>query len=155
VAFQFDFISSTDKPALLGLTTPEYVFAAQTALGELGFKVHLSDNHEDFRVRFFEVPYQVVILEELFAASLPADNVTLLNVQNMPMLQRRHATFFLLGLEFQTLNPFQAFQQSVHAVIHPAELSSLQQIIPKVVAENDLFLNIFRDTQLRIAQGRA
>jgi hypothetical protein len=151
----FDFISSTDKPALLGLSTPEYVFAAQTALGELGYKVHLANDHEDFRVRFYEVQYQVIVVEELFAASVPADNASLALVQNMAMVQRRHAAVFLFGDCFQTLNPFQAFQQSVHAVIHPAELSNLSQVIPKIVAENDLFLNIFRDTQMRIAQGRS
>jgi hypothetical protein len=154
VALEFDFISASDKPALLALSTPEYLAESQVTLTDLGYKVHLAENHEDFRVRFAEVHYQVVILEELFAASVPAENVTMANIQSMPMAVRRHATFLLIGLEFQTLNPFQAFQQSVQAVVHPAELTSLRQIIQKVVAENDLFLSIFRDAQFRLAQGK-
>ena len=36
---KFDFISATDKPALLAFSTPEWLEAAKTALNELGFKV--------------------------------------------------------------------------------------------------------------------
>src|SRR5712672_2128496 len=37
---KFDFVSSTDKPALLAFSTPEWLEAAMAALNELGFKVH-------------------------------------------------------------------------------------------------------------------
>jgi len=36
----FDFISTTDKPALLAFSTPEWLDTARTALAELGYKVH-------------------------------------------------------------------------------------------------------------------
>jgi hypothetical protein len=67
---------------------------------------------------------------------------------------RRHAVIILLGHEFQSLNLLQAFQQSVHAVVNPHELPSLGQIVQQVVAENNLLLGVFRDTQLHIAQGK-
>jgi len=37
---KFDFISATDKPALLAFSTPEWLETAKTALTELGYKVH-------------------------------------------------------------------------------------------------------------------
>jgi hypothetical protein len=75
------------------------------------------------------------------------------------MPQRRHAVFILLGSSYGTLSALQAFQQSVHAVVNREELgllgpNILGPIIQRVVAGNDLFLNVFRDTQLRIAQGK-
>ena len=144
---KFDFISASDKPALLAFSTPEWLEAARTALTELGYKVHTAATHSDFLIRFSQVHYQVVILEELFAANAPSENLTLQALQNMPGSQRRHATTILFGDSFQTFTPLQAFQQSVHAVINTSELFLLKQLIEKAVADNTLFLNGFREAQ--------
>lgn len=150
MAERFDFISATDKPALLAFSSPEWLEAARTALVELGYKVHTAATHGDFLVRFSQVHYQVVIVEELFAANNPAENLTLKALQAMPMNQRRHATVILFGDSFQTFTPLQAFQQSVHAVINTSELFLLKQLIEKAIADNNLFLNSFRETQTRV-----
>ena len=143
---KFDFISATDKPALLAFSTPEWLEAAKTALTELGYKVHTAATHSDFLIRFSQVHYQVVILEE---ANNPGENLTLQALQTMPMNQRRHATIILFGNDFQTFTPLQAFQQSVHAVINSSELFLLKQLIEKAVADNTLFLHSFREAQNR------
>src|SRR5512135_1403212 len=127
----FDFISTTDKPALLAFSTPEWLETARTALTELGYKVHTAATHGDFLIRFSQVNYQVVIIEECFAANNIGENLTLQSVQAMPMGQRRHATVILLGDSFQTFTPMQAFQQSVHAVINSSELFLIKQLIEK------------------------
>jgi hypothetical protein len=149
MAAQFDFISATDKPALLAFSTPEWLDAARSALNELGYKVHTAATHGDFLVRFSQVRYQLVIVEELFAANSITENTTLSSLQNMPMNERRHATILLFGHSFQTFTPMQAFQQSVHAVINPSELFLLKQLIEKAVADNELFLHSFREGQTR------
>ena len=66
---QFDFIGATDKPALLAFSTPEWLEGVKTALQELGYKIHTAATHSDFLVRFSQVRYQVVIVEERFAAN--------------------------------------------------------------------------------------
>ena len=147
---KFDFISATDKPALLAFSTPEWLESAKTALTELGYKVHTAATHGDFLIRFSQIRYQVVILEELFAASTIDENQTLQALQLMPMGQRRHSTVILFGDSFQTFTPLQAFQQSVHAVINSSELFLLKQLIEKAVADNNLFLNGFREAQTRM-----
>lgn len=153
MADRFDFISATDKPALLAFSSPEWLEAARTALVELGYKVHTAATHGDFLVRFSQVHYQVVIVEELFAANNPAENLTLKALQSMPMSQRRHATVILFGDSYQTFTPLQAFQQSVHAVINSSELFLLKQLIEKAIADNNFFLNSFRETQTRVHSG--
>src|ERR1700674_3712757 len=115
---KFDFVSATDKPALLAFSTPEWLEAARSALNELGYKVHTAATHGDFLIRFSQVRYQVVILEERFAANDISENLTLQGLQQMPMNQRRHATVILFGESFQTFTPMQAFQYSVHAVVN-------------------------------------
>jgi hypothetical protein len=145
----FDFIGTNDKPALLAFSTPEWLETAKAALIELGYKVHTAATHGDFLVRFSQVSYQVIIVEECFAANDISENLTLQALQAMPMSQRRHSTTILLGDSFQTFTPLQAFQQSVHAVINSSELFLLKQLIEKAAADNNLFLRAYREAQAR------
>jgi hypothetical protein len=152
---KFEFVSTTDKPALLAFSTPEWMEAARTALAELGYKVHTAATHGDFLIRFSQVRYHLVIIEERFAANDINENLTLQAIQQMPMAQRRHATIVLLGDSFQTFTPMQAFQQSVHAVINSSEMFLIKQLIEKAVADNTLFLHSYREAQSRLyAEGK-
>ncbi|MGC3956829.1 MAG: hypothetical protein QM813_02345 [Verrucomicrobiota bacterium] len=147
---QFDFISATDKPALLAFSTPEWLEEVKNALQQLGYKVHTAATHSDFLVRFSQVHYKVVIIEERFAANTLEENLTLQAIQRMPLNQRRHATVILIGESFQTFTPMQAFQQSVHAVINSSELFLVHQLIEKSVGDNDMFLHSYTDVQSRL-----
>ncbi|HEU6448621.1 MAG TPA: hypothetical protein VFV23_09325 [Verrucomicrobiae bacterium] len=149
----FDFISTGDKPALIAFSTPEWLETTKTTLLELGYKVHTAATHSDFLVRFNQVQYQVVVIEELFAANTLEENLTLKALQQMPMNQRRHATIVLLGNSFQTFTPLEAFQHSVHAVINSSEMFLLKQLVEKAVADNALFLKPFREVQSRLYTG--
>src|SRR5438477_11104324 len=101
---KFDFVSTTDKPALLAFSTPEWLEAARSALAELGYKVHTAATHGDFLTRFSQIRYQVVIVEELFAANVLSEDLTLQALQKMPMTQRRDAAVILFGDSFQTVS---------------------------------------------------
>lgn len=146
----FDFLAPTDKPALIGLSTPELQETAKTALDQLGYKVHTAVNHGEFLHKFAQVAYQVVVLEDLFAAAKPEENESLMAIQKMQMGLRRQAVFVLFGSNLATFNPLQAFQQCVHAVVNPSEMFLLIQLIQKAVADNDLFLHTFRECQSRL-----
>ena len=102
MSVEFDFLTPTDKPALVGLTTPELQDTAKTALDQLGYKVHTAINHGEFLHKFAQVPYQVVVLEELFSSATPEENESLLTIQRMPMSMRRHAVFILFGFSMAT-----------------------------------------------------
>ncbi len=147
---QFEFISATDKPALLAFSTPEWLEEVKKALQQLGYKVHTAATHSDFLVRFSQVHYKVVVIEERFAANTIEENLTLQAIQKMPLNQRRHTTFVLIGEAFQTFTPMQAFQHSVHAVINSSELFLVHQLIEKSVADNGMFLHSYNDVQARL-----
>ena len=149
----FDFVGSGDKPAIIAFSTPEWLAEAKVALEELGYKVHTAATHSDFLTRFSQVRYQVVIVEELFGAHTPDENLTLKSLQAMPVGQRRHATVILIGNDFQTFSPMEAFKNSVHAVINSYELFLLKQLLEKAVADNNSFLQSYREVQNRIATG--
>ena len=151
---EFDFTSPTDKPALVGLDSFTGQNAIRDTLKELGYKVHEAVNHEDFIQRFSQLQYQVVVIEELFNATKPEENLSLVTMQRLQMSLRRHSVFFLVGDAFSTLNTLQAFQHSVHAVVNRLDLPNFGTIVQQVVAETNLFLATYRDTQTRIAQGK-
>lgn len=155
MAGNFDFLTTTDKPALLGLSTPEWQELARAALTELGYKVHSAATDGDFITNFTQVPYQVVIIEECFAADTAPENRSLAFLQTAQMQLRRHATIILVGESYTSFNPLEAFQMGVHLVVNRSEMLLLIQFIQKAVADNDLFLHGFRETQRRVAQGLA
>jgi hypothetical protein len=150
---EYEYISPSDKPALLALSSVETLANVQTICLELGYKVHVASNHEDFFKRFNALNYQLVVVEELFAAATVESNEVLRAIQQMPMNKRRPCVFILLGEKLQTMNPLVAWQKSVHAVVGPGDLSSIGQIISKIVADNDMFLNTFREVQDAMARG--
>jgi hypothetical protein len=147
---EFDFISPVDRPALLAISTPDWLGQTRAALVDMGYKVHNVDSHAHFKSRFNQVNYHVVIIEETFANSTAVENETLRFIQQMPMAQRRHGVFLLMGEGFETLNTMQAFAQSVHCVVNYSEMSLIGQLVQKSVADNDTFLAPFRDAQHRL-----
>ena len=153
MAGNFDFLTTTDKPALLALSTPEWQELARAALTELGYKVHIAATHGDFISGFTQVGYQVVIIEECFASDTAPENRSLGFLQCNQMNTRRHSTIILVGDSYTSFNPMQAFQMGVNLVVNRSEMMLLIQFIQKAVADNDLFLHGYRETQRRIAQG--
>ena len=154
MAAEFDFTTTKDKPALLAITNPDWLEASKNALNEMGYKVHVANNHDEFLTNFDQIKFQLVIIEEFFAANVPEENVSLLALQNMPMAQRRHAAVVLVGDSYVTFNPMQALQLSVQAVLNRSEMFLLIQLLQKIVADNDFFYNGYQAAQSRIYETR-
>lgn len=147
-----DFITTADKPALLGLSTPDWMDAAMVALNEHGYKVHTAGTHADFMTRFLQNKYEIVITEEKFACDTIEENESLTSLQNMQMENRRHCSIILLGDEVQTFNVLEAFQRSVHAVVNRSETFLLGQLVQKVVEDREFFWKTYDEAQTILAQ---
>jgi hypothetical protein len=154
MAIDIEFISPSDKPALVAATDPEVLDAARTALVELGYKVQAAANTEDFSAKFAQIQYQVLVIDGLFDCPDRTQNATLQKFQWMPMPQRRHCTAFLIATDLESLNAKLAYNQSVHAIVNRNDVPSLKKIIQQVVLDNEMFLNVYRETQTRLAQGK-
>ena len=143
----FEFISPNEQAALLAIGNPQYHAKARTDLSEAGFKVMAAATHEDFIDKFYRTHYRVVVLDVSFGAPPAAENRSLIAVQKMLMPQRRHAVFLLIGQEFRTMDAMQAFQRSVQVVVNPVDMPRIRSIVERAVTDNDLFLQVFRETQ--------
>lgn len=152
--FDTEFLTNTASPALLAINSSEWLAHARAMLTQCGYKVRAAANHEDFMARLTRTRYEVVVIEEDFACENLAQNVSLFQLQQMAMMDRRRTAIILLGPSFQTLNPRQAFQQSVHIVLNPAELESLAPIVQQAVTNNNLFNEVFLATEQRLIHNQ-
>ena len=154
MSLDLEILAPTDRPVLLGISSPDVLDYARGVLDQMGYKVHTAVNDEEFLDRFARVQYEIILLEDTFGGVLAEQNQSLLTLQLMPMAQRRHATVLLLSDTIPSLHAMHAFHQSVHATINRADLDKLMLIVQQVVNDNTLFLNTYRDVQGRIAQGK-
>jgi hypothetical protein len=148
----FDIIGPHDHPAILAVSTPDLALFVKKTLTDMDYKVHIVDRPLLFELRYSQVNYEIVFVEETFAGSDPAENAALKLIQYLPMSQRRHSVVFLIGSGYETLNTMQAFALSAHCVVNLVDLPMLTELIQKTVAENDLFLGVFREAQRRVYQ---
>src|SRR3954447_21959436 len=93
----FDILTTTDKPALVGLSNPELLEASKAALEQLGYKVHIAINHGEFLHKFAQTQYHVVVLEDTFAGGRKKKNKRPAALQRMPRALRRHMVAILFG----------------------------------------------------------
>lgn len=150
MGIDLEFFRPGEKPALTGMGTPELLGPTLQALQDLGYALHAAATQEDFMERFARFQYQVAIYEDTLPAVNPSPQTTLQAIQRMPMAQRRHATIILIGAQYQSMNAMQAFQQSVHCVVNPADIQQIKPILQQIISDNDAFMATFRDVHARL-----
>jgi hypothetical protein len=141
---KMDFFELGDKTSLIcgdSSTTD----MAKATLRELGFKYHTAETPELAIERMRYTNYDCIIIHENFAGSSLRSNAVLNFLATLPMAQRRAWFVCLVGPSFKTLDAMQAFAQSVHLVLNPADLPNLTAILKKGLAENDLLYRSYRD----------
>jgi hypothetical protein len=142
---KMDFFELGDKTSLIcgDSSTTE---AAKATLRELGYKFHIAETPELAVERMRYTNYDCIILQENFAGSSLRSNAVLNYLMPLPMAQRRYSFVCLVGPSFKTLDAMQAFAQSVHLVLNPADLPNLTAILKKGLAEFELLYRAYKDT---------
>ena len=140
-----DFFELGDKTSLIcgDAATLE---AARNTLRELGFKFHTAETPDLAIERMRYTNYDCIIIHENFAGSSLRTNAVLTFLAALPMAQRRYWFVCLVGPSFKTLDAMQAFAQSVHLVLNPADLSNLTAILKKSLAEFELLYRAYKES---------
>jgi hypothetical protein len=142
---KMEFFELGDRTSLIcgdGATTE----AAKTVLLDLGFKYHTAETPELAIERMRYTNYDCIVVHESFAGSTLRSNPVLNYLSPLPMPQRRYSFVCLVGPSFKTLDAMQAFAQSVHLVLNPADLTNLQAILKKGLAEFELLYRVYKET---------
>jgi len=150
---KMEFFALDDRAALIcgDSITAE---AAKETLRELSFKFHTAETPELAIERIRYTEYDCIILDETFAGSSLRSNAVLNFLSALPMNQRRNWFVCLVGPSFKTLDAMQAFAQSVHLVLNPADLPNLTAILKKGLVENGLLYGAYDEILASLGGGR-
>lgn len=140
-----DFFELGDKTSLI-CADPNTMEVVRTTLRELGFKYHTGETPELAVERMRYTNYDCIVVHENFAGASLRSNAVLNYLSPLPMAHRRYSFVCLIGPSFKTLDAMQAFAQSVHLVLNPADLPNLGPILKKGLAEFDLLYKAYKDT---------
>ena len=142
---KMEFFELGDKTSLI-CADPYTTEAAKTTLRELGFKFHTADTPEFAIERIRYNTYDCIIVHETFAATSLRSNPVVNYLAALPMAQRRYSFVCLVGPSFTTFDAMQAFAQSIHLVLNPADLPNLGPILKKALAEFESLYSAFKQT---------
>src|ERR1700751_4810000 len=142
---KMDFFELGDKTSLI-CADPATTEVVKGTLRELGFKFHVAETPELAVERMRYTNYDCIVVHEHFAGSSLRSNAVLNYLAPLPMAQRRYSFVCLVGSSFKTLDAMQAFAQSVHLVLNPSDLSNLQAILKKGLAEFDTLYRAYKET---------
>jgi len=140
-----EFFELGDKTSLI-CADPSTTEAAKGTLRDLGFKFHIAETPEMATERMRYTHYDCIIVQENFAGSSLRSNPVLNYLAPLPMGQRRYSFVCLIGASFKTLDAMQAFGQSVHLTLNPADLPNLGAILKKGLAEFEQLYRTYKDT---------
>ena len=142
---KMDFFELGDKTSLI-CADPSTTEVGKATLRELGFKFHTAETPELAVERLRYTSYDCIIVHENFAGSSLKSNAVLNYLSTLSMAQRRLWFVCLIGPSFKTLDAMQAFGQSAHLVLNPADLPNLGPILKKGLAEFELLYRSYKDT---------
>ena len=142
---KIEFFELGDKASLI-CADPGTTEVVKMTLRELGFKFHVAETPEMAVERMRYTNYDCVVVQENFAGSSLRSNAILNYLAPLPMAQRRYSFVCLIGPSFKTLDAMQAFGQSVHLTLNPADLPNLGAILKKGLAEFEQLYRTYKDT---------
>jgi hypothetical protein len=140
-----EFFELGDKTSLI-CADPSTTEVAKGTLRDLGFKFHIAETPEMAVERMRYTHYDCIVVQENFAGSSLRSNAVLNYLAPLPMAQRRYSFVCLIGPSFKTLDAMQAFGQSVHLTLNPADLPNLGPILKKGLAEFEQLYRTYKDT---------
>src|SRR5262245_28049706 len=139
------FFEVGDKTSLI-CADAETTQIVKDTLRDLGFKFHTAETPETAIERLRYTNYDCIVIDENFGGSSLHSNSILSYLRPLSMTQRRNWFVCLVGPSFKTLDAMQAFSQSVHLVMNPADLPNLTAILKKGLAEFELLYRTYKDT---------
>ena len=142
---KMDFFEVDDKTSLI-CADPNTTEIAKSTLRDLGFKFHTAETPELAVERLRYTNYDCIVAHENFAGGSLKSNAVLNYLTPLPMVQRRNSFVCLIGPSFKTLDAMQAYAQSVHLVLNPADLPNFAAILKKGLAEFELLYRAYQDT---------
>ena len=119
----------------------------------MGFKCHVATTPDQAIERMTYTTYNAIFINEEVGGSTLDSNTILQHLASMGMTQRRNSYTVLVGSSLRTLDAIQAYGRSVHLVVNPADIGSVEPILKKGLADFDRLYTTFLGVQREAHEG--
>ena len=140
-----EFLEVGEKGALICDDGPLAETLRQT-LESIGFRCHTAETADQAIERITYTNYDVISVAEELAGCNLKTNAVLRHLALLPMAQRRFCYTLLVGNSFRTLDAMQAYAQSVHLVLNPADAANLGAILKRGLADFERLYATYHET---------
>ena len=149
----FDFVISEGETALVCESGDAFRKKISDALLKEEYLVTEAESVKDALRKMRFHTYDVIVVNESFAAPQQDANDILRYLENLGMATRRKIFVALITDRFRTMDNMAAFNRSVNMVINTKNMDDVATILQRGISENALFYYVFKETLKK--EGRA
>jgi predicted Zn finger-like uncharacterized protein len=142
----FDFIEEEGKTALICESEPSVQKILMSTLNLMEYHTTNAENIRDALTKMRYHNYDLILVNENFDTANPEENAVLLYLERQPMSVRRYIFVVLISDRFRTMDNMMAFNKSVNMIINTKNISDIEKILKRGIADNDFSYRVFKDT---------
>ncbi len=141
----FDFAEEEGKTALICEMDASMSSLIVTALEGMEFSVRKAVSTRDALKQMRYHPFDLIAVNERFDAKNPDVNGILVFLERLAMSVRRNIFVLLLTDRYRTMDHMMAFNRSVNLTLNVDDLTNLERILNKSIADHEFFYRAFKD----------
>ncbi|HIJ60569.1 MAG TPA: hypothetical protein HPP56_08160 [Nitrospirae bacterium] len=134
------------KRAMICVTDNDFSKQISSSITELKYTSEIPLDIDDAFDRLKFNQYDLIVIDENFGGAGIEGNKFLRHIQLLPMNIRRYIFVALLGANFRTFSNMRAFEQSVNLVVNYKDITNINLILKKAIADNDQFYKVFKES---------
>lgn len=141
----FDFIEEEGKTALICEPDPAVQKVLTETLNLMEYHTTNSENVRDALTKMRYHNYDLILLNENFDTPNPDENAVIAYLERQPMGVRRNLFVVLISTRFRTMDNMMAFNKSVDMIINTGNITDIEKILKRGIAEHDFFYHVLKD----------
>ncbi len=141
----FDFIEEEGKTALICESDPAIQKMLKETLELMEYHTTNSENIRDALTKMRYHNYDLILVNENFDAPNPDENAVLSYLERQSMAVRRYILVVMISDRFRTMDNMMAFSKSVNMIINTKNISDIEKILKRGIADHDFSYRVFKD----------
>ncbi|MGD9017648.1 MAG: zinc-ribbon domain-containing protein [Desulfobacterales bacterium] len=141
----FDFIEEEGKTALICEMDASASSLITSVLEGMEFSVRQAASTRDALKQMRYHQFDMIAVNERFDAKNPDVNGVLVFLERLAMSVRRNIFVLLFTDRYRTMDRMMAFNRSVNLIVNIGDLSNLERILNKSIADHEFFYRAFKE----------
>jgi hypothetical protein len=141
----FGYQDTNNETAMICENDPAIKQKISSTLKSLDFNVIEPATFKEALKYFSFHTFNVIVVNENFAAGPDGVNYFLDHLEHLPMSIRRQVFVVLISATFATMDYMHSLNKSVNLIINQDEISEMGLILKKEMEENEYFYHVFKE----------